>query len=124
MFGLFQNKKCKEVANRIGVEIHRQLISSLKVDEAMSSRRLFSAFITGYLYGFILISFTAQGYEGEKMLDKYFKHICNGVLPGQLYNIVKKQLKALDFAKELGKEEETKKINIAYNKLKHQGYTR
>ena len=102
MFG-FRKKEHKEAANRIGVEIHRQLFEALKVNETVASEGVSSPFITGYLYGFIYLSFTQQGYEGYKLVGKYIKYICNGVLPGELYDIFEKQLTALEIAKELGK---------------------
>jgi hypothetical protein len=106
MFGLFGNKEHKKAANRIGIEIHRQLFEALEADEASANKNLSSAFIPGYLIGFIWFGFTTQGYEGEKLLNKYTKHICNGVLPGKLYEIFNKQHTALDIAKDLGKNEE------------------
>ena len=106
MLGFFGKKEHKELADRIGVEIHRQLFEALKVNETDAGVRLSSVFIVGYLYGFISFSFSVRGYDGEKLSDKYTKHICNGVLPGKLYDIFMKQLAALEIAKELGKQEE------------------
>lgn len=106
MFGLFGKKEHKEAANRIGVEIHRQLIEALQTDELSASNNLSSAFTAGYLTGFIWFGFTSQGYEGEKLLNKYTKHIFNGVLPGKLYDIFNKQYAALELAKQLGKTDE------------------
>ena len=106
MFGIFGKKEHKDAANRIGVEIHRQLIEALQTDELSASNNLSSAFTAGYLTGFIWFGFTAQGYEGEELLNKYTKHICNSVLPGKLYEIFNKQYAALEIAKQLGKTDE------------------
>lgn len=65
MFGLFGKKEHKEAADRIGVEIHRQLFGALQADEESAKKNLSSAFTTGYLTGFIWFGFTAQGYEGN-----------------------------------------------------------
>lgn len=116
IFGLFGNKEHKAVADKIGVEIHRQLFAALNIDEPEASSRISSAFIVGYLYGFVRTGFSSHGYtviEGppvryiaEELTDKYLKYICNGVLPGKLHNIFKQQMSALELAKELGKTDE------------------
>lgn len=106
MFGLFGNKELKDAIRRIGVAIHRQIFDALATNEPEAGMRVSSFFTTGYLYGFIRLGFTHQGYDGEELADKYFRRICNGVLPGRLYDIVQKHFAALDLAKELGRDGE------------------
>jgi hypothetical protein len=106
MFGLFKKKEHKEAANKIGIELHRQIFDALKENESEAGVRISSPFVAGYLYGFVRIGFGALGYDGEKVSEKYFKYICNGILPKKLYEIFERQLAALELAKDLGREEE------------------
>ena len=113
MFGLFgRSKEEKNAANRIGVKLHRQILEALQKDEQEASKKLSSPFSVGYLYGFIRLGFTHQGMEGERLADKYLKHICNGILPGKLYDIFQRQFAAIELAKDLGKNDEIEQFGI------------
>jgi len=98
MFGLFGNKEHKVIANRMGVEIHRQLTDALEDGETMVALRLAQPFMCGYLYGFIRLGFSGSGYDGEKLTDKYIQYICDGVLPKKLYKIFSGTLAAMEEA--------------------------
>lgn len=115
MFGLFRNKEHKKAADRIGVEIHRQLLEALKEDESRTSKNLSSSFTPGYLYGFIRFGLIWQGFEDAKLPDKYLKHICDGVLPKILHEIFNKQFSAVKLAKDLGNQEEIDSFEIGIN---------
>ena len=109
MFGIWRsNKENKKAADRIGQILHQQIITALKLNEQEAGIKLNSSFTTGYIYGFIRFGFNFQKLEGEQYVDKYFKYICNGVIPNKLYEITQRRFAALELAKEIGKEEETK----------------
>lgn len=94
---------------RIGVELHRQIKEAFNLNEEQTSVRLQTSFCVGYIYGFVRIGFaTITGISGERATDKHLRHICDGVLPGKLYEIFSRQLAALEIARQM--EDQDKKI--------------
>ncbi len=115
MFGLFkQHKAEKEAANRIGVELHRQLKEALTGGGKEAEQRVASFFVVGYLHGFVTIGFSTQGISGEQAADKYLRYICDGVMPNKLYEIFERLLSALELAKSLGKNEEIEQFELGF----------
>jgi hypothetical protein len=114
MFGLFdkQKKAEKEAANRIGIELHKQIKTALEHGGSEAENRTVSTFMAGYLYGFIRISFTTQGIPGEAAADKHIRYICDGVIPKRLYEIFERQLAALELAKSLDKNDEIEQFEV------------
>jgi hypothetical protein len=117
MFGIFSNQKKveKEAADRIGVELHRQIRAALERGGKEVESRTISFFIAGYLFGFIRAGFTIQGIPGEQAADKYVRHICDGVIPKRLYEIFERYLAALELAKSLDKKEEIEQFEVGVN---------
>ena len=113
MFGFLKERKAeKDAADKIGVEIHRQIMSAFQRNEAITGTRIPSFFTVGYLYGFVRIGFTTLGINGEQAADKWMKHICDGVLPGRLWESFGRLLAALELAKSLNKEDEIKLFEV------------
>lgn len=92
MFGLFNNKHhplCDEVAK----EVHRQIRDAIESTGAVFTHAEQFVFLYGYLSG-LLWSYAAKK-EGEAsqdwvLEDKYFKYICERVLPGRLWDFFKR----------------------------------
>lgn len=113
MFGFLKQRKVeKDAANKIGVEIHRQIMSAFQIDETTTGDRIPTFFTIGYIFGFIRIGFTTLGLDGEQATNKWTRHICDGVLPGRLYEIFERLLAAMELAKSLNKEDEIKQFEV------------
>lgn len=103
----FKKRKLKKLAaDRIGKELHRQIISAFERNEKETGVRLTTAFTSGYIYGIIRMGFANQriklgdGMEGEK----YIKSVCNGVLPNRLYESIHRNLSAIEHENKIGKK--------------------
>ncbi len=103
MFGLFGNKEEKRVADKIGVELHRQLYKAMEVNEDETRKNLASVFTTGYIIGFTRMGFVTSGLSGDRA-EKYIKYICNGVMPKKLHRIFKTQISFLDMYAKSGEQ--------------------
>lgn len=113
MFGFLKRRKMeREACTKIGIELHRQIKSAFDENETETGTRLQSFFTVGYLYSFVTISFTTLGLDGGQAADKHLKYICDGVLPGKLYEIFSRLLAALELAKDLDKKEEIKQFEV------------
>ena len=92
MFGLFKNKHyplCDEVAK----EVHRQIRDAINSTGSVFTHAEQFVFFYGYLSG--LLWTYARKREGESVSewvteDKYFKYICNRVLPDKLWDYFKR----------------------------------
>ena len=90
---IFGNKYKKE-ADLIGAALHKQIYDAMKEDEKMASTNLQSPFFVGYMVGFVKAGFLVQGLtkdEATKQLNKSMRYICDGVIPGRLWEIFSKQ---------------------------------
>lgn len=107
MFGFLKRRKIElQARNLIGVELHRQISEAFRGDEESTAKRLPSFFTAGYLYGFVRIGFfTITGVGGEPAAARHLKHICDGVLPGTLYEIFQRMLAALEVARGIEKRD-------------------
>ena len=111
MFGIFLNKNEKAAADIIGAEIHRQIGAALEKSELDNNNHVVggninSPFVLGYLHTFIWLGFTNQDYWGERLIEKYFNYICEGVMPKKLMEIIDKEQAKMELAKKMGKEKE------------------
>ena len=105
IFGNIFGKKYKKEADIIGRALHEQIYDAMKSDEKLAGKNLKSAFFVGYMYSFVSAGFIVQGVSGDQ-LDKYLKYICDGVIPGRLWEIFNAQLKYMESVKELLQLEE------------------
>jgi hypothetical protein len=100
---LFGNKYKKE-ADRIGTAIHEQIFDAMKVDEKSAGANLKSAFFCGYMFGFVKAGFIAQGLSGDQadeQVNANMQYICDGVIPGRLWETFSSQLKYMESVKQL-----------------------
>ena len=109
---LKQRKREKRAADRIGVQLHRQISVAFAENEKETSKRLMTPFTTGYIYGLVHLGFSHQGIEGEPATDTRLKYICDGVLPKKLYSIFQSVLSTVEYAKSLGEKNEVKGFEL------------
>jgi hypothetical protein len=88
MFGLGKGSK---VTASIGSALHHQLYEAMKEDEMMTNERLSSLFTNGYISVFVLFVYDLEGLNAQKIFEKNFRKILDGVLPNRLYEIFVKQ---------------------------------
>ena len=88
MFGLGKGSK---VTASIGSVLHHQLYEAMKEDEIMTNERLLSYFTNGYTSVFVLFVYNLEELNAQKMFDKNFRKILDGVLPNKLYETFVKQ---------------------------------
>jgi len=93
MFGF--GKKYKEQADKIGIVLHEQIFGALQENEKLAGVKMQSPFFVGYISCFVSTGLIAQGVPSEQV-DKYLKYICDGVLPGRLWQIYSSQLMAAE----------------------------
>lgn len=112
MLGFIRRWKLeREARTRIGIELHRQIKEAFDLNEAETSARLQTSFCVGYIYWFVRLGFsTITGVVGECATDKHLRYICDGVLPGRLYDIFNRQLAALEVARQMSNEERERKL--------------
>ena len=88
MFGLGRGRK---VTDSIGIALHHQLFAAMKTDEATTNSRLLSLFTNGYLSSFVIMVYHYEGLKAEKLFERNFRWILNGILPNKLYETFKLQ---------------------------------
>ena len=87
MFG-FSNKKRFEICDKIGIKIHKQISEALTENSAALSEPEDAIFFHGYLNGFMIGFTSIHDSSNSWAVDvKYKKHICEGVIPGRLWDI-------------------------------------
>lgn len=88
MFGLGKGSK---VTASIGSALHYQLYEAMKDDEIMTNERLLSLFTNGYTSVFALFVYDLEGLNAQKIFEKNFRKILDGVMPNRLGEIFLKQ---------------------------------
>jgi hypothetical protein len=86
MFGMLKRRRqLKNIADTIGVDVHRQVLMAMKINDNAINDQKKTFFIAGYLDNFIHYGF--RSFETNySTKSKFIKHICNGVIPnGQLW---------------------------------------
>lgn len=103
MLDFLKRRKIEQGACKlIGVELHRQIKEAFDLNERETSARLQTSFTAGYIYWFVRIGFTTiTGVSGERPTDKYLRQICDGVLSRKLFEILNRQLAALQLARNI-----------------------
>jgi len=84
---MFSFSKKKKLVNNIGTYLHAQLLRAAQ-ENNLADQRINEMFSSGYIYGLTAESFRLNGYDWEQLTEKYLEHICNGVYPNKLFNIV------------------------------------
>lgn len=110
MFTFLKRRRAElDARTKIGVALHCQIKEAFEKNELEASKRLLSFFTAGYVVGFVRIGFfTITGVSGEKPADKHIRHICNGVLPGKLWEDMTRKFEALKLAR--GMDDQQRKI--------------
>jgi hypothetical protein len=110
---LKKSKLAGEARVRIGTELHRQLKEAMEADQSSTTNRLQTSFVAGYVTSFITAGFIAQlGAAGAEEGTKYFRRICDGVLPKTLYEILQRQLAAVQLAEQLPPNPSRKSVGL------------
>jgi len=112
MFKFLRKKnELNNVADQIGVEIHRQIVQVLKLKNQSLGTADEMVFVTGYLQSFVSVGFADQDFN---LQIKYIKHICNGVLPGRLWDVYQRGVAMVELAQG-SKMDKLAKAMEAYN---------
>ena len=103
MFTFLKRRRAElDARKKIGIALHRQIKDAFEQDEEETARRLMTFFTAGYVYGFVRIGFsTLISVSGERATDRHIRHICNGVLPGKLWENLNRKLAALEIARNM-----------------------
>jgi len=101
MFGVSKEKK---LATKIGKYLHFQIREALVWNGEEAGVRAVDMFTSAYIYSFIQSVAKVNGFDQEKYVDKFLKHICNGVMPRRLYEAVTRNAAALDISEGLERE--------------------
>jgi|TARA_R110002074_G_C12533588_1_gene665109 hypothetical protein len=88
MFGFGKGSK---VTASIGTALHHQLYAAMKEDEIMTNERLLSLFTNGYISVFALFVYDLEGLNAQKIFEKNFRKMLDGVLPNRLDELFIKQ---------------------------------
>ena len=88
MFGFDKGSK---VTASVGAALHHQLYSAMKEDEIMTNERLLSLFTNGYISVFALFVYDLEGLNAQKIFEKNFRKMLDGVLPNRLDELFIKQ---------------------------------
>ena len=88
MFGFDKGSK---VTASVGAALHHQLYSAMKEDEIMTNERLLSLFTNGYISVFALFVYDLEGLNAQKIFEKNFRKMLDGVLPNRLDELFMKQ---------------------------------
>lgn len=105
---LKRRQEIREAQTKIGKDLHRQIIIALKSDNHGATERLSTSFTVGYIYAFVRNGFMSLGIDVGKKINTHIRYICDGVIPGKLYNIFSHQAAALELAREM--EDQRKQI--------------
>jgi hypothetical protein len=88
MFG--KKRKFRKAADSMGVLIHKQIMEALNERGQLSGTHVEMAFISGYLTQFAWIVFDNLGCRDIGIQNENIKHMCDGVLPGKLWDMFQK----------------------------------
>jgi len=88
MFG--KNRKYKKAVNALGPHIHQQIVKAMEVKQDVFSSPEEIAFVAGYLSSLIWDTLNKRGCKDADVQEKMLKHVCDGVIPGRLWNIVER----------------------------------
>ena len=88
MFG--KSTKYKKAANALGPHVHKQIVSALEARDDVFSTPDEMAFVAGYLGMLMWVTLDKQGCKDWDVQASMLKHVCNGVIPGRLWDIVER----------------------------------
>jgi hypothetical protein len=107
---LKSRRKLREARTKIGVDLHRQVRIAFMTDDKVASERLATSFTVGYVYSFIRNGFYSLGVDADSSIETQVRRVCDGILPGKLYNIFSSQREALNFARGM-KDQDSEILN-------------
>ena len=111
MFG--KGRKHRKLADRIGKEIHRQLIKAFKERPLLFENAREIAFTAGYLKSFAFVAFSEIGCKDLGVHLRQIRYFCNGVLPDRLWDVFQRG-EALNELSQSGEREEFRRAREAY----------
>ena len=111
MFG--KGQKHRKLADRIGKEIHRQLIKAFKERPLLFESAREIAFTAGYLKSFAFVAFSEIGCKDLDVHLRQIQYFCNGVLPDRLWDVFQRG-EALNELSQSGEREEFRRAREAY----------
>jgi len=88
MFG--KNRKYKKAANAIGPYIHQQIVKAMEARQDVFSNPEEIAFVAGYLYSLMWNTLDKRGCKDADVQTAMLKHVCDGVIPGRLWDVVER----------------------------------
>ena len=110
----------RKLADRIGPVIHTQLSRVMGQSGETLGHPEEMAFTYGYLSTFTCRMFRDVGCNDSLSQEEFIQYVCNGVIPGRLWDIFQRG-KALSELSKDGEREEFKKTYEAYGKGKDAG---
>lgn len=86
MFGLFKSPE-KKIMDRAGKEIHRQMLSATKDTNSILNSLPQIVFVKGYITSFLFnVAYETQSQGDWCFRDENLKYLCDGVIPGRLWD--------------------------------------
>ncbi len=105
MFGFGTKRKLRKIADSIGVLIHQQLRRVLTESENTFSTPEEIAFTSGYLSAYVWNVFDRCGCKDIDVQNEHIKYLCDGVLPGRLWDVFQRGKAIKELAEGETKEE-------------------
>ena len=112
MFG--KSGKYKKISDLVGTEIHRQVRQALEKKEQLFDNPEQAAFMAAYLKLFMFEPFSSLGVRDYGTITKYTKRVCDGVIPGRMWEIYEQGNALNDLAQD-GTNKKQKKLVEVYN---------
>lgn len=88
MFG--KNRKYKKAANALGPHIHQQIVTAMEGRKDVFSNPEEMAFVAGYLHSLMWDTLDKRGCKDLDVQTAMLKHVCDGVIPGRLWDVVER----------------------------------
>ena len=90
MFMFGKKAQYKKAANGLGPHIHRQIVKAMELRQQVFSRPEELAFTAGYLETLMWGTLDKRGCEDVGVQTALLKHVCEGVIPGRLWDVVER----------------------------------
>lgn len=109
----WQNRKCKKAVDVLGPHIHKQIVSAMKARSDVFSNPSEMAFFAGYMRSLIWDILDKIGCKDYDVQTKMIKHVCEGVIPGRLWNVFERgEALSSSFLSGLNQEAENAKESL------------
>jgi len=91
MFGIFgKHRKYNKAANALGTHIHQQIVAAMEVRQDVFSNPEEIAFTAGYLHALMWDTLDKRGCKDVNIQTATLKHVCDGVIPARLWDVVER----------------------------------